>query len=358
MGINTDAVALANQINKKLKADVLVTASQMVRPPKFTSGSLFLDIALGGGWPGNQWVEVIGQASHGKTAITLKTVAANQRANPDFTTLWVAAEPYDEDQAQALGVDNERVVLCATRDMVVAYETCLEFAQSRTVNCIVIDSYPALIAPEEEEKDMDMATVALGARFTNKLFRKAGNARSISDPNDTPLLGIFINQWRDKIGWAPKGADKFTPGGSGKDYAFYTRAEVIRDEWIEQQWTGKGLKVKVGQTIKVKTIKNKAAAPRQVAVLDFYFRDSLDGEFKRGDYDHAKEIATCGVLYDVIERRGSNFYYMNEVWKGREGLLDGINGDAAIRFQLEEDIRRIALSGRPITERELESANG
>jgi recombination protein RecA len=49
---------------------------------------------LGGGFPGNQWNELVGEPSHGKTALALKTIAANQKLNPDYTTVWVAAEQW------------------------------------------------------------------------------------------------------------------------------------------------------------------------------------------------------------------------------------------------------------------------
>src|SRR5213076_1488749 len=121
MGLNTEALALAARINKELGEGAVIVASDMRVPKTFTTGSLSLDIALGGGWPGNQWSEIIGKEGYGKTAITLKTIAANQRINPDFSTLWVAAEHYDTRQAKALGVDNSRVVVVSTQDMVVAY---------------------------------------------------------------------------------------------------------------------------------------------------------------------------------------------------------------------------------------------
>jgi RecA/RadA recombinase len=34
--------------------------------PMIPSGSVTLDYILGGGWPANQWVELIGEASSGK----------------------------------------------------------------------------------------------------------------------------------------------------------------------------------------------------------------------------------------------------------------------------------------------------
>jgi len=349
MGLNVEALALAAKINKELGEGAVIVASEMRVAKTFTTGSLSLDIALGGGWPGNQWVEIIGKESHGKTALVLKTIAANQAADPDFSTLWVAAEHYDQRQATALGVDNSRVIVVSTQDMVVAYETMLAYAESRAVDCIVLDSYPALIPPEEEEKGMDEVQVALGARITGKFFRKAGPATRRSHIEEQrPILGILINQFRDKIGgWAPMGTPQTTPGGNAKNYAFYVRVEVKRDEYIEEKVPGKDMKVKVGQTIKIKTIKNKQAPPQQVASVDFYFRDAPILGFRRGDYDQVKELLTLGLIYDLVQRRGAYFNYGEQRWQGREGMLAAFREDLDLQAHLDKEVREVALTTGP-----------
>ena len=81
MAINSDALKLVAQLNKKHGEGTVVLASNVQIPSRITSGSLTLDAVLGGGWPMNHWVEIVGEASHGKTAIALKTIAANQARN-------------------------------------------------------------------------------------------------------------------------------------------------------------------------------------------------------------------------------------------------------------------------------------
>ena len=80
---NAELIKTIASINKKYGDGTVVLGSDIIeQPPRFTSGSLALDVSLGGGWPANQWHELIGEASNGKTAIALKTVAANQKAGP------------------------------------------------------------------------------------------------------------------------------------------------------------------------------------------------------------------------------------------------------------------------------------
>lgn len=369
--MNQDAQALIASINKEHGEGAVCYASDMRIARRFTSGSLSLDIALGGGWPGNQWSEVIGRESHGKTTVVYKTLAANQQQDPNFTCLWVAAEHYDTDQAEALGVDNTRVLVIATQAMEFAYQSMLDFATSRSVDMIVLDSYPALIADEESEKDMDEATMTLGARLTGKFFRKAGSAtkRSMQDPDDRPMLGIVVNQFRDAIGKrAMHGiTPTTTPGGNGKNYAFYTRVEVRRDEYILETRPGKG-KVNVGQVIKVKTIKNKSAAPQQIATIDFYFRAAPYLNFPRGAYDTAKEIMTMGVLFDVIKRKGAYFEYEDGVyddkgkpvrrWQGKDPMLAALREDTEFQQVVYQAVLEAATHAdeRSISEEDLVAA--
>jgi recombination protein RecA len=278
--------------------------------------------------------------------------------------MWIAAEHYDTEQATALGVDNERVLVVPTQAMEFAYTTMLEFASSQAVDCIVCDSYPALIADDEAEKNMDDMVVALGARLTGKFFRKAGSATRRAKEEDRPFLGIIINQYRDMIGgFSPQGTPKTTPGGKAKNYAFYVRVEVRRAEWIDEARPGKG-KTRVGQVIKAKTIKNKSAAPQQIASLDFYFRDAPFEGFSRGDYDEVKEIMTMGVLYDIIRRDGAYFRVgpkSNPIvrWKGRDGMLAGLREDLGLREQLRTEI--LARAKEPdaiiVTEDDMDAAS-
>lgn len=321
--------ALINDINKRFGDKTVLRASELAVPKRFTSGSLSLDVALGGGWPGNQWVEIRGIQSSGKTATVLKTVAANQKLDPDFETLWIAAEAYDIDQAEALGVDNARINVIPTQDMELAFELMLDAAESRGVDMIVLDSYPALIPSEEAEKAMDEFTTAVGARLMNKFVRKAGKATKRNmDGSERPLLGIIINQYRDKIGsFARYGTPQTTPGGHGKDYFFYTILEVARDEYILEKRPGNPDAVKVGQTIKFKTIKNKSAAPQQVAAVDFYFRGAPYLGFSRGSYDSSKEYFTMGVLFGVIKKGGAWYYYQDHKWHGKDAAFEALKDD-------------------------------
>ena len=64
-----------SKTNKQFGEGTAITASDIKLPPRLTSGSLSLDVILGGGWPARgQWSEIRGIQSAGKTAIAFKTI--------------------------------------------------------------------------------------------------------------------------------------------------------------------------------------------------------------------------------------------------------------------------------------------
>jgi recombination protein RecA len=330
MALNAEVLKVAALVNKKHGDNTVVLASKVQLPKRITTGSLTLDVVLGGGWPMNHWVEVVGEASHGKTALALKTIAANQKLNPEFTTVWIAAEAFDSKYAEMCGVDNERVLLVETNSMEDAFEAVIKFMESKSVDMVVVDSLPALVPSAEDEKAMEEFTVGRGALITNKFFRKVASAtRRDLIEEERPVLGLMINQYRMKIG-VMHGDPRTTPGGLGKDYAYSIRCEVKRDEWLE---VGTGQeKRRVGQTIRVRTIKNKTFPPQQTAYLDFYFAGG--GAISEGEYDRGKEIVALGILNGIIERRGGWMYYADRKWQGAQALIDSLREE----IDLSEEI--------------------
>jgi len=327
--------ALIQRINKKLDTPVLVRGSALreLTFQRVSTGSFSFDVMLGGGWPLNSWNEIIGNESHGKTVMALKTIASAQNANPGHETLWVASEDFNIRWAQTLGVDLDRITLAQTNNMEEAYDIVIQMLGDRAVDAVVIDSYPALVPTSEFEGNAADWLPGLGARQTNKFMRKSGTAqrRSLTE-EDRPCLGLIINQWRERIG-VIMGDPRTTPGGKGKNFHYLTRVEVVRDSWIEEG------KTKVGQTIKAQAIKNKTAPPRRIGQVDFYFADAKP--FSAGDYDRGKEIATISMAYDIIEQKGAWYHYGGERWQGKEALYQQCREDSDLQVSLYDQILRV-----------------
>jgi len=336
MKITGDLAKVFAAINKKMGDDTIVVGSEVIETGRMTTGSVAIDVALGGGWPTNQWHELIGEASNGKTALALKTIAANQKKDPDFTTVWVAAEQWVPGYATICGVDTSRVFVISSNIMEEAYEAVIKITESKQVDCIVIDSLPALVPTTEDEKEMEESTVGRAALLTNKFFRKVGKASKRSLVSDErPFIGLIINQWRSKIG-VMYGDPRTTPGGKAKNFHYFTRVEVARDEWIKDKDEA------IGQTIRGRTLKNKTYKPQQTAQVDFYFADGRG--FHLGEFDTVKDVVNICVSVDIITRAGAFYSYGDRKWQGKEALVLGVREDLDLQAELREAATSFFLS--------------
>ncbi len=318
----TSPQAIAAKLNKKMGENIITVGSQVKTIDRLPTGSIGLDIALGGGWPKGHWSEVIGYETSGKTVLALHTIAENQRRDSNFTVLWVAAEEYVADWAAKNGVDNSRIFLVESNIMEVCYQAVIEYAGSGTVDLIVIDSYPEMVALGESDRAMDEDTIALGARTTGQFFRKVNAAmrRSGEEEESARLVtGLFINQWRDQVG-VTHGDPRITPGGKAKNYAFFSRVEVRRTEWLTAN------KVVVGQRMVTKAVKNKLSPGRREAAFNFY----NDGEMA-GQIDHFTEIFDVGCDLDVFSLAGSWYTFNGERYQGKEKLKVALDADPELR---------------------------
>jgi recombination protein RecA len=331
---------IANLLNKNYGAGTAVQASDLPVPGNITSGLLSLDTIFGGGLPVGEWTEYIGAKSAGKSSLAHTCVAANQKADPNFNTLWVASEKYDTGQAKTLGVDLSRVTVIPTKKMELAFQTMIDADESGEVDLCILDSYPALSADEEVGKAMDEFTTAIGARNFGKFIRKVG----VNSAGGKNMTGIIINQYRQAPGkWAPRGnTPMVAPGGEAKDYFFYIILKLARDGWLTEKRPGVPDPVTVGQTIKMTTEKNKAAPPQQLVSVNFYFRNAPISGFKRGEFDTALDYFTVASLFDIIVKKGGWYYFGERKWQGKPAVLDSLREEIDLREDLAEQVLSVA----------------
>lgn len=318
-------------INKKYGNDILINGSQLKDRvlPRITTGSLSLDVMLGGGWPVNRFHEIVGEFSSGKTSLIYKTIAANQALDPDWYVVWVASEPFVYQWAEAAGCDLNRIEIIDENIIEVAFDALLLFVENRTCDCVVIDSLPAMVPSDENDSGIENWQVGLSARLNNKFFRKAGKAtkRSLT-VDDRPCTFLVVNQFREKIG-VTHGDNRTTPGGRGKDFAYFVKMEVRRKEWLEYE------KERVGIRIAARTVKNKSAPQQRLAEVNFYYADTP--QFRAGSFDVADDLVNTAVYTDVISRPGGGHTYYFGDTKLAVGLgktLDLVRQDMGLQREI------------------------
>lgn len=335
--------SLIGEVSKDLKlapGDLVLGKDIKRVRPRTSSGILALDVALGGGIPLNQWIEIVGHESGGKTATAMQIVAAQQAMDPEWIGLWVAAEGFEYEFAEMHGIDTDRLLLVEMNSMEEVFNAVIKAVEKRAVDGIVIDSFPALVPTGEYEGLMEDFTVGLGARIFNKFFRKvqkASRRSMVEGEDDRNWLGIIINQWREQIG-VMYGDPRITPGGKGKNYSYYVRMEVARDEWLENGKKGRESQ-KVGQTIRCKIFKNKSGPPQRMAFYDFYFADH-DG-FEAGEVDLIKDVFLTAEALGVLSREeGKNTYYFDgeKVGGNRSIALKRLDDDPELVERIQKEV--------------------
>ena len=163
---------------------------------RFTSGSLNLDLALGGGWPRGRVVELYGPESGGKTTLALLAMASAQKEYPDKYCLFVDLEhSLDPQIAREYGIDLKRLIISQPDTGEEGFNIAEALIRSGTVSVVVLDSVSALLPEKEAEGEMEDQQMGLQARLMGKALRK------LTPPiSEHKVTMFFINQIREKIG--------------------------------------------------------------------------------------------------------------------------------------------------------------
>lgn len=121
------------------------------------SGSLSLDLALGGGIPRGRVIELYGPESSGKTTLSLHMVAEVQKRGGQAAFI-DAEHALDPAYARRIGVDVDNMLLSQPDNGEQALEITETLVRSNAVDIIVIDSVAALTPKAEIEGEWETAT--------------------------------------------------------------------------------------------------------------------------------------------------------------------------------------------------------
>jgi recombination protein RecA len=284
-----------------------------------STGSLGLDIALGiGGLPKGRVIEIYGPESSGKTTLTLHVIAEAQKAGG--TAAFIDAEhALDPAYAKKLGVDIDNLIVSQPDTGEQALEIADTLVRSNAVDIIVIDSVAALVPRAEIEGEMGDTHVGLQARLMSQALRKITG--SISRSN---CMVIFINQIRMKIG-VMYGSPETTTGGNALKFYASVRLDIRRTGQIKN---GEDI---VGNTTRVKVVKNKVAPPFKQVEFDIMYGLGIS---KTG------ELLDLGVKAGIVEKSGSWFSYDSvRIGQGRENSKTFLVENPEMAAKLEAAIR-------------------
>jgi len=263
-----------------------------------STGSLSLDLALGiGGLPKGRIIEVYGPESSGKTTLALQVVAEAQKSG-GICAFVDAEHALDPVYAKKLGVNTEELLISQPDTGEQALEIADTLVKSGSISVIVIDSVAALTPKAEIEGEMGDHHVGLQSRLMSQALRKLTG--SISNTN---TMMIFINQIRMKIG-VMFGSPETTSGGNALKFYSSVRMDIRRIGAIKDK------DEIIGNSTRVKVVKNKVAPPFKVVEFDLMYGRGIS---KMG------ELVDLGAKADIIEKSGAWYAYKGEkIGQGRE----------------------------------------
>lgn len=291
------------------------------------SGSLSLDLALGGGYPKGRIIEIYGPESSGKTTLTLHAIAEIQKQGG--TAAFIDAEhALDPSYARKLGVDTENLLIAQPDNGEQALEIAETLVRSNAVDLIVVDSVAALTPQAEIDGDMGDSHMGLQARLMSQALRKLTGII-----NKSKATVIFINQIRMKIG-VMFGNPETTTGGNALKFYASVRMDIRRTGQIK---VGDDI---IGNRTKVKIVKNKIAPPFRLAEFDIMYNEGIS---KTGD------ILDLAAQYGVIEKSGAFYKYGGEtIGQGRDKTKTFLKDNPEIMSEIDNKVREAIKSSEEL----------
>lgn len=327
-GAKSEAIEAAlSQIEKQYGVGSVMRMGEAkaVNIEKFSSGSLSLDVALGGGIPKGRIIEIYGPESSGKTTLSLHAIAQVQKLGGNAAFI-DAEHALDVQYAKKIGVNIDSLLVSQPDAGEEALEIVEALVRSGGIDIIVVDSVAALTPRAEIDGMMGDSHMGLQARLMSQALRKL-----TSIIHKTSCSVIFINQMRMKIG-VMFGNPETTTGGQALKFYSSLRLDVRRiDKILEKSSDSQEI---VGNRTRVKVVKNKVAPPFKQAEFDILYAKGISAE---GD------ILDLGVQYGVLEKAGAYFRHGEDtIGQGREQARFYLMENPKIKEKLEKEIRSAA----------------
>ena len=283
------------------------------------SGSLLIDEAIGvGGYPKGRIIEIFGPESSGKTTLALHAIAECQK-NGGRAAFIDAEHAIDPLYAKNLGVDINELILSQPDNGEQALEIVEMLADSGSINLIVVDSVAALVSQAELDGEMGDSSVGLQARLMSKAMLKIAGIL-----NKKECAVIFINQLREKVG-VMYGNPETTSGGRALKFYASVRIDIRRTEAIKQ---GSDI---IGNTCRVKIVKNKVSPPFKQCEIDIIYGQGISKE---------GEILDRSVELGLIKKAGSWFEYNgSKIAQGRDAAKAYLKENEDVANELLEKIK-------------------
>jgi recombination protein RecA len=339
MSIRTDDYdEIVAKINKKY-GDSIRRGGDYEIVPRISTGSLELDLAMGGGVPVGRWTRFYGGYASGKTLRALTTARVAQEMGLTVAYYNVEKQFDTEFSEKSIGLDVNELTIVEGATI----EEIGDKMEALMTVCHVhiIDSCSMAVSEDELNADIRDWRPGISARAWGKVFKRL-NERFDHFANTT----ILIDQMRTNF---KTGGDQ---AAGGKVFDFQSSMSVVfkKSGWIardkdgildDKAVQGKGMDGQMepaGIEIKCRVEKSRVCRPFRTATL----RWDLDEKH----FDDMFEYMKAATYYGPIDQRGAYYYHPQadgteiKIGQGKKSLRSYIEGNE----ELQEEIRTTAFA--------------
>jgi len=287
------------------------------------SGSINLDIALGGGYAQGRIIEIMGWESSGKSSIALHLASEVQKLGKIVAYIDME-HAMDLEYANNLNVKTDGSLWYMSQPMngEEGLEIAREFLKSEDVGLIVVDSVTALVPKAVLQGEAGDSKMGLQARLMSSML-----PTMIAQARKTGCIVLFINQFREKIGvvWGP---NTTTSGGNALKFYASQRIEIAR----AGQEKDKNTEEVTANKTRAKVVKNKVAPPFRKAEFNIVFGKGID---------KVQEVIDIAVEMDIIKKSGSWFSYgETKLGQGNDSVKTIMEDNPELFEEIGDKIRK------------------
>lgn len=290
-------------------ADFYSNVGSDIKIERVSTGLISLDLAIGGGLPKGDYIELMGKPSMGKTTLCLGIMSRIMR-NGGIVAFIDVENDFDPTWAAVHGIKDElmdQFIISQPSTLEIALDVVDGLIKSGGVDLIVIDSMASLTPETVLKNSMSQETIGLKPRKLAQFFDKTKYFVRKSG-----TIVMFTNQHRENP--APFSVSD-SPGGWSAKHHFGIRMEISRRSTDilkigEEAW---------GVRSHIITKKNKVYRPFLSAEFVIDFEHGLS-------YEH--DLLTAALDTEVITKKGS-WYYLDD--------LQLAQGERNVTLLLRED---------------------
>jgi recombination protein RecA len=311
-----------DEITKKHGKGSVIVGNEVISVEKTSSGSMSLDLALGGGYGEGRVIEIYGPESAGKTLLAITGAIQAQKKYPEkYVAIIDAEHAIDLDFCRKLGLNTDKVIVNQPDYGEQAFDIAETLIKSGQISYCIVDSVSAMTPKAELDGDMESNQMGLQARMMSKGLRKVTGM-----VNNTKAILVFINQLRDKIG-VVYGNPETTSGGNALKFYASQRIDVRKAKGKSLDDDGNISNTEMNITV----VKNKLAPPFRKAKLMNVFNVGIDNAF---------DILNVSVDLGFVKKSGSWFSYGDtRLGQGVDAVCVLLRDNPDLLQELETQIR-------------------